>query len=55
MEKQRRPYQTDLTDTQWERLAPLVTAGHHPEHGRRRHALREIVNALRYQRRTGGA
>lgn len=48
-------YQTDLTDAQWARLEPLVTEGHHPEHHRRVHPLREIVNALLYQLRTGCA
>lgn len=55
MEKPRKAYKTDLTDAQWERLAPLVTAGHDPEHWRRTHCLRDIVNALLYQLRTGCA
>jgi transposase len=53
MEKQRTPYQTDLTDAQWEQIAPLVTMGHKPAHWKRRHPLREIVNAVLYQLRTG--
>ena len=52
--KQTRPrYKTDLTEAQWRQIEPLITAGHQPEHWRRRHSLREIVNALCYQLRTG--
>ena len=51
----RKPYKTDLTDAQWALIEPLVTPGHRPQHWRRVHSLREIVNALFYQLRTGCA
>jgi putative transposase len=51
----RKRYQTDLTDAQWAHLEPLVSAGHNAQHHRRVHRLREIVNALLYQLRTGCA
>jgi putative transposase len=51
----RKSYKTDRTEAQWRRLEPLITAGHQPEHWRRRHSLREIVNARFYQLRTGCA
>jgi len=53
MGQRRKRYKTDLTDAQWRRIEPLVTAGHQPTHWRRRHSLREIVNALFYELRTG--
>ena len=49
----RKHYPTDLTDAQWAVIEPLVTQGHQPRHWRRVHTLREIVNALFYQLRTG--
>src|SRR6266516_6256990 len=48
----RRTYPTDLTDKQWERLAPLVPDakwGGRP----RTVALREVINAILYLLRTG--
>ena len=51
----RQSYKTDLTDAQWTLIEPLVSRGHCPDHWRRRHSLREIVNALFYQLRTGCA
>jgi putative transposase len=46
-----RGYPSDLTDAQWERLAPLLPrkTGGRP----REHPLREIVDALRYWLRSG--
>jgi putative transposase len=52
---QRKHYKTDLTDAQWAVIEPLVAPGHRPDHWRRVHSLREIVNALLYQLRTGCA
>jgi putative transposase len=52
--EQRKPYPTDLSDTQWAILAPLVPAakpGGRPE----TYAKREIVNAILYVVRSGGA
>ena len=51
----RKRYRFDLTDAQWALVEPVVSAGHRPGHWRRRHALREILNALLYQLRTGCA
>jgi putative transposase len=50
----RRRYSSDLTDAEWACLTPLIPAtkpGGRPE----LHARREIVNAIRYVVRTGGA
>jgi transposase len=50
----RRSYSTDLTDAQWERLCSVLPAAKNGRTGRPRiHPLREIVNALLYQARTG--
>jgi putative transposase len=50
----RRGYDTDLTDAEWDRLEPLVPAakpgGRPPKHRRR-----EIVNGICYAIRSGGA
>jgi putative transposase len=50
----RQPYPTDLNDPEWQILAPLIPAaksGGRPE----AYAKREIVNAILYVLRTGGA
>ena len=54
----RKPYPTDLTDDQWERLEPLLpkpksgtTKGGRPP----TRELREMVDAIFYHLRTGGA
>jgi putative transposase len=47
----RRAYQTDITDAQWEVVKPLLP---HAER-KRKHSLREIVNALFYHSRAGGS
>jgi Putative transposase of IS4/5 family (DUF4096) len=50
----RRSYDSDLTDAEWSRLEPLVPA---PKHGGRpaKHTRREILNAICYAIRSGGA
>lgn len=47
----RRAYPTDLTDTQWEVVKPLLPNAER----KRKHSLREIINALFYQSRAGGS
>jgi putative transposase len=50
----RQPYPTDLNDGEWQILAPLIPAakaGGRPEE----YPKREIVNAILYILRTGGA
>ena len=48
----RKPYKTDLTDAQWAVLEPLIPPAKHG--GRPREAdMREVVNTLFYQSRTG--
>src|SRR3954469_10575286 len=48
----RKPYPTDLTDAQWERIAPLIPPA--KPGGRRRSVdVREVVNAIMYFTRTG--
>ena len=50
----RRSYATDLTDAQWKRLRSVLPAAKNGRTGRpRRYPLREIINALLYQARTG--
>src|SRR5262245_50767658 len=48
----RKPYSSDLTDTQWAILEPLIPA---PKHGGRPREvdMREIINAMLYLNRTG--
>jgi len=54
---ERKPYKTDLTDAEWAVIEPLIAAwkvGHPSVSGHSgRYPMREIVNALRYQNRTG--
>lgn len=47
----RRAYQTDITDAQWEVVKPLLP---HADR-KRKHSLREIINALFYHTRAGGS
>ena len=50
----RRVYSTDLTDDEWRVVSPLIPAA--KPGGRPRSVdLREIMNAIRYQLRAGGA
>src|SRR5262245_27003853 len=53
----RKPYPTDLTDQQWELVAPLLPPNRSgtPKGGRPAHDTREILNALFHHLRTGGA
>ncbi|MCA1677748.1 MAG: IS5 family transposase [Actinobacteria bacterium] len=52
----RRRYPTDLTDRQWELVEPLLPSPPRGPAGRRaKHDKREIVNAILYQVRAGGA
>ena len=49
---QRKPYDTDLTDAQWAMIEPLLVR--QETRGRARQAdLREVVNGMLYQTRTG--
>jgi putative transposase len=50
----RKPYPTDLTDDQWERLAPYIPAAR-PGGRPRTVDVREVLNALWYVLRTGCA
>src|SRR5690349_13527510 len=49
---ERKPYQTDLTDEQWEVLQPLLPEAL-PGGRPRKTDLREVVNTLLYQYRAG--
>ncbi len=53
----RKPYPTDLTDDQWERVAPLLPKPKSgtPKGGRPAHDTREILNAIFYLLRGGQA
>jgi transposase len=54
---ERKPYNTDLTEPEWALITPLIAAwkAKHPSVSghQGRYSMREIVNALRYQNRTG--
>ncbi|MEV4244516.1 transposase [Streptosporangium canum] len=54
---ERKPYPSDLTDARWALIEPVLTAwkAAHPSVGGHEgvYGLREIVNAIRYQGRTG--
>jgi transposase len=54
---ERKAYKTDLTDAEWAVIEPLIAAwkARHPSVSghQGRYEIREIVNALRYQNRTG--
>ncbi|MCK9905107.1 transposase [Parafrankia colletiae] len=54
---ERKPYPSDLSDEAWELIRPVLTAwkARHPSASghQGRYALREIVNAILYQARTG--
>ena len=47
----RRAYPTDLTDSEWELIKPLLPAAER----KRKHSLREVLNALFYQARGGAS
>lgn len=52
-----KPYPSDLTDEQWELVEPVITAwkARHPSVSghQGKYAMREVVNAILYQNRTG--
>ncbi|MFF3991473.1 IS5 family transposase [Streptomyces sp. NPDC001797] len=54
---ERKPYQSDLTDEQWALIGPVLTAWknrHRSVSGHQgRYSMREIVNSILYQSRTG--
>ena len=54
---ERKPYKTDLSDEQWALVEPVIVAwkaAHRSVSGHQgRYEMREIVNALLYQGRTG--
>ncbi len=49
----RKQYRTDLTDAQWDLVAPILHEYHPSTHWNRAHPLREILNAIFYRLRTG--
>lgn len=50
----RKPYPSDLTDAQWEELAPLLPPAKARGHPRTVN-LREVINGILYVLRSGGA
>ena len=48
----RKPYRTDLTDAQWKLIKPLIPPAK-PGGRPREIDMREVLNTLRYQARTG--
>ena len=50
----RRPYPSDLSDSEWQILEPLLPS-EKPGGRHRGYALREIINAIEYLIRCGGA
>ncbi len=52
MTNHRKPYDSDVSDAEWDFVAPYLTLL--TDHaGQRRHDLREVFNALRWLVRTG--
>ena len=52
----RKPYPTDLTDEQYKKIARFVEKARSGRTGRpRKHSYRELLNAIFYQLRSGGA
>ena len=49
----RSSYTTDLTDAEWELVAPCLYECHSPTHWNREHSLRELLDAVFYRLRTG--
>src|SRR3954467_8280904 len=54
MALRRRPYPSDLSDSEWQILEPLLPS-EKPGGRHRGYALREIINAIEYLIRCGGA
>jgi transposase len=52
--RQRRPYPSDLSDAEWKILEPLLPT-EKPGGRHRGYAVREIINAIQYLIRGGGA
>ena len=53
IDRKTKRYPTDLTDAEWERIAPLLPKP--PKRGRKPSVdLREVLNAIRYMTRSGG-
>jgi putative transposase len=53
IERKTKRYPTDLTDEEWQRIAPLLPKP--AKRGRKRDVeLREVLNAIRYMTRSGG-
>ena len=54
---ERKPYRSDVSDERWALMEPVITAwkAAHPSVGGHEggYAMREIVNAIHYQGRTG--
>jgi putative transposase len=51
----RKPYPTDLSDAEWQRIAPLIPQPKTKRGRKRKHPLREILNAIFYLLRAGCA
>ena len=50
----RRSYPSDITDAQWECIAPLISTPANSKRGRKRETdLREVINAINYRWSTG--
>lgn len=54
MESLRKPYPSDVSDAEWEFVAPYLTLMHE-DAPQREHPLREVFNGLRYVARAGGS
>ena len=54
IQTRRRPYPSDLSDAEWQILEPLLPS-EKPGGRHRGYALREIINAIQYLIRGGGA
>jgi len=51
----RKAYSTDVTDSQWEQIAPLLPKRRDPRGAKATHSRRELLNAIFYITRSGCA
>ncbi len=51
----RKPYPSDLTDREWEQLEPLLPKRRDARGAKIQHPRRELLNAILYVTRNGGA
>lgn len=51
----RKPYPTDLSDAEWQKIEPLIPKSESKRGRKRKHSIREVLNAIFYLLRAGCA